>query len=69
MVVGHTPQSSGQVLSRCNGLVYVIDVGISRVYGGHSAALEIVGDRVTGLYPNGKRIVYKSGSSAGSDSM
>ncbi|KAI8928616.1 Metallo-dependent phosphatase-like protein [Entophlyctis helioformis] len=56
MVVGHTPQLNGQILRRCKGKFYVIDVGISRVYGGHSAALEIVGDRVTGLYPGGKRV-------------
>jgi fructose-1,6-bisphosphatase len=58
MVVGHTPQLSGKVLRRCQGKVYVIDVGISRVYGGHSAALEIIGDTVTGLYPRNKRIKY-----------
>lgn len=33
MVVGHTPQLSGRVLKRCSGKVFVIDVGISRVYG------------------------------------
>lgn len=33
MVVGHTPQMSGKVLRRCGGKVFVIDVGISRVYG------------------------------------
>lgn len=58
MIVGHTPQLSGKILDRCNGKVLVIDVGISRVYGGHSAALEIVGEIVTGLYPGGKRTRY-----------
>lgn len=58
MVVGHTPQLSGKVLKRCRGRVFVVDVGISRVYGGHSAALEIDGDIVTGLYPGGKRIKF-----------
>jgi hypothetical protein len=56
MVVGHTPQMDGKVLSRCEQKVFVIDVGISRVYGGHSAALEIQGSQVTALYPN-KRVV------------
>ncbi|KAL2918295.1 hypothetical protein HK105_202222 [Polyrhizophydium stewartii] len=51
MVVGHTPQAGGRVLRRCAGRFFVIDVGIARVYGGHSAALEIVGARVSALYP------------------
>ncbi|OAJ40226.1 hypothetical protein BDV3_004772 [Batrachochytrium dendrobatidis] len=54
MVVGHTPQLDGSVLRRCNGKLYVIDVGISRVYGGNSAALEIIGDHVYALYPGKK---------------
>ncbi|KAJ3054722.1 hypothetical protein HK097_000968 [Rhizophlyctis rosea] len=54
MVIGHTPQRDGRILSRCKGRVFVIDVGISRVYGGNAAALEIVGDRVKALYPSGK---------------
>ncbi|KAI8892782.1 Metallo-dependent phosphatase-like protein [Globomyces pollinis-pini] len=58
MVVGHTPQASGEILKRCDGQVYVIDVGISRVYGGHSAAIEIVGDEVTALYAS-KRVRLK----------
>lgn len=55
MVIGHTPQMDGKILSRCQHKVFVIDVGISRVYGGHSAALEILDRSVTALYP-GKRI-------------
>ncbi|KAH6560086.1 hypothetical protein BASA60_000085 [Batrachochytrium salamandrivorans] len=51
MVVGHTPQLDGTVLSRCNGKLHVIDVGISRVYGGNSAAIEIIGGDVYALYP------------------
>ncbi|KAJ3284737.1 hypothetical protein HDU79_007891 [Rhizoclosmatium sp. JEL0117] len=56
MVIGHTPQyENGQILSRCNGSVFVIDVGISSAYGANCAALEIVGDTVTALYcVNGK---------------
>ncbi|KAI8907730.1 Metallo-dependent phosphatase-like protein [Powellomyces hirtus] len=51
MVIGHTPQlDSGHILSRCNNRVHVIDVGISAVYGGNHAALEILGDRVTAIY-------------------
>jgi hypothetical protein len=59
MVVGHTPQLTGKILSRCNHKVHVIDVGISRVYGGHSAALEIIGDSVFGLYPNARVEISK----------
>ncbi|RKO88199.1 Metallo-dependent phosphatase-like protein, partial [Blyttiomyces helicus] len=51
MVIGHTPQYDGRILGRCTGKVFVIDVGISSVYGGHAAALEIVGDTVRALYP------------------
>ena len=43
-------QLNGKILSRCNGQVLVADVGISSVYGGNCAALEIVGDRLTALY-------------------
>ncbi|KAJ3075145.1 hypothetical protein HDU98_009099 [Podochytrium sp. JEL0797] len=51
MVVGHTPQyETGEILSRCDGQVFVIDVGISSAYGANCAALEIVGDTITALY-------------------
>jgi hypothetical protein len=53
MVVGHTPQLNGKILPRCRGRVYVIDVGISRVYGGNHAALDILPDgTVRAIYPN-----------------
>ncbi|KAH6578806.1 hypothetical protein BASA61_000035 [Batrachochytrium salamandrivorans] len=51
MVIGHTPTEDGRISNRCNGLVYIIDVGISRAIRGRIAALEIVGSRVTPLYP------------------
>ncbi|KAI8615286.1 hypothetical protein BC830DRAFT_1123407 [Chytriomyces sp. MP71] len=51
MVIGHTPQlATGEILSRCDGRVFVIDVGITTRYGGNCAALEIVEDTVTALY-------------------
>jgi hypothetical protein len=50
MVVGHTPQLDGRVLSRCENRLFVIDVGISRVYGGHFAALSIRDGVVSALY-------------------
>jgi hypothetical protein len=52
MIVGHTTQD-GKILRRCHGRLYVIDVGITKVYGGHCGAIEIVGDTVTGLYCEG----------------
>ncbi|KAH9267797.1 hypothetical protein BASA83_009736 [Batrachochytrium salamandrivorans] len=51
MVIGHTPTKDGMIGNRCDGLVYIIDVGISRSVRGRIAALEIVGSRVTPLYP------------------
>ncbi|KAH6564300.1 hypothetical protein BASA62_007984 [Batrachochytrium salamandrivorans] len=51
MVIGHTPTEDGMIDDRCNGLVYIIDVGISKAIRGRIAALEIVGNRVTPLYP------------------
>ncbi|KAH6595363.1 hypothetical protein BASA50_005881 [Batrachochytrium salamandrivorans] len=51
MVIGHTPTEDGRISNRCNGLVYIIDVGISKAIRGSIAALEIVGDHVTPLYP------------------
>lgn len=55
MIIGHTPQTNGEILRRCNSKVFVIDVGISRFYGGHSGALEIIGNTITALYP-GRRV-------------
>ncbi|RKP07341.1 Metallo-dependent phosphatase-like protein, partial [Thamnocephalis sphaerospora] len=52
MVVGHTVQDNGRVLSRCNGRFFVIDVGISRSIKGRQAALEILPDgTVRAIYP------------------
>ena len=52
MFVGHTPQLTGKILKRCDGLIYDIDVGISEEYGGNLGAVEILGDTVTAIYPN-----------------
>ncbi|RKP08961.1 Metallo-dependent phosphatase-like protein, partial [Thamnocephalis sphaerospora] len=41
MVVGHTVQDDGHILSRCRERFFVIDVGISKAIRGHQAALEI----------------------------
>ncbi|KAG0091021.1 hypothetical protein BGZ93_005334 [Podila epicladia] len=63
LISGHTPQyQTGKILSICNGSYMVIDVGISKYYGGHLAALEIIEhndgtESVYALYPGGKRKV------------
>ncbi|MEZ4239083.1 MAG: hypothetical protein R3F59_23610 [Myxococcota bacterium] len=41
MVVGHTTQRDGHVLTRCGGALQVVDTGISDHYGGHLAVLEL----------------------------
>jgi hypothetical protein len=46
IVVAHTVQSDG-INTSCDGLVYRIDVGIARYYGGMPQALEIRGSTVT----------------------
>ncbi|KNZ62137.1 uncharacterized protein VP01_130g15 [Puccinia sorghi] len=40
MVMGHTPQFNG-ITSRCDGMILLIDTGISSAYGGPLTALEI----------------------------
>ncbi|KAG0204485.1 hypothetical protein BGX28_003579 [Mortierella sp. GBA30] len=63
LISGHTPQyQTGKILSICNGGYMVIDVGISKYYGGHLAALEIIESSdgtqsVYALYPGGKRLL------------
>jgi hypothetical protein len=59
MVMGHTVQHDGKVHSRCDGKAILIDVGISKAYGRHRAALEIIGDKVVAIN-NGERIEIKT---------
>jgi len=53
MVVGHTTQRTGQVLSRCGGRLLVIDVGIADHYGGHLGAIELIDGDARALYAGG----------------
>lgn len=53
MVVGHTTRRDGRIQPRCEGRLLVIDIGISRHYGGHEGALEIVDGDARALYPTG----------------
>ncbi len=54
MVMGHTTQRDGRILVRFAGRAVFIDTGLSTGYGGHRAALELRGDRLTALYPEGR---------------
>jgi hypothetical protein len=50
MVVGHTVQHDGAIHTRCGGKMILIDIGISKVYGGNKGSLEIRGNDVYALY-------------------
>jgi len=59
MVVGHTVQVNGKVLVRCQGKFIVVDVGISRAYGGRMAALEIwPNGRMEAIYRDGREVIH-----------
>ncbi|TPX30885.1 hypothetical protein SmJEL517_g05668 [Synchytrium microbalum] len=55
MVVGHTPQLAG-IKSRCRGRVVLIDVGISKAYGGRLSALELFADSAHAIYEGPIRV-------------
>jgi hypothetical protein len=76
MVVGHTIQEDGSILTRCPGptgqpRLFVIDVGMSRAYLGHLAALECQDGVVSGLYPHGREILadFNTHHEAGSSEL
>ena len=54
MVMGHTPTKDGRIGVRFGGRALFIDTGLSTGYGRHLTALEIRGDRLTALYPEGR---------------
>jgi len=58
IVVGHTPTGTGKILSRFDGRVYQIDVGMHRYYGGNMAALEITGEGVFAIYPDQRVMLH-----------
>jgi hypothetical protein len=51
-VVGHTPQTGGQIVSRFNGKVYLIDTGMLSTYfpGGRASALNIQDGKISFIY-------------------
>ncbi len=55
-VVGHTPSSTGQIMPRFAGKVFLIDTGMLRGYtkDGRPSALEIEGDSVSAIYETGR---------------
>jgi hypothetical protein len=54
MVMGHTTTSDGRIGVRFGGRALFIDTGVSTGYGRHLAALELRGDRLTAIYPEGR---------------
>jgi hypothetical protein len=54
MVMGHTTMKDGRIGVRFGGRTLFIDTGLSTGYGRHLAALEIRGDRLTAIYPEGR---------------
>jgi hypothetical protein len=69
MVVGHTPQRNGRIQLRFGGSVVLIDTGmLASVYeGGRPAALEIRGDELTAVYPDGRQPVTEMAEDAAPD--
>jgi Calcineurin-like phosphoesterase len=51
-VVGHTPQTGGQIVSRFDGKVYLIDTGMLSTYfkGGRASALNIQDGKISFIY-------------------
>ncbi len=54
MVMGHTTEREGKIRARFGGKAVLIDTGLSTGYGHHLAALELKGDTLTALYPDGR---------------
>jgi hypothetical protein len=54
MVMGHTTMQDGRIGVRFGGRALFIDTGLSTGYGRRLAALEIRGERLTALYPEGR---------------
>jgi len=45
MVIGHTIQHYGEMQTRCNDKLIIIDIGMSSCYGGFFGYLEILNDK------------------------
>ena len=54
IVIAHTPTKGGMVLPRFEGKVLMIDVGLSQVYGSHSACLIVEDGKAQALHRGNK---------------
>ena len=54
IVVAHTPTTDRRIVTRYGGRVVTIDTGMLAYYKGVPSALEIVGDRIKAIYPDGE---------------
>jgi len=54
MIIGHTVQNYGEIHSRCNGKLILIDIGLSYCYGSYFGYVEIKNDvnEVWAVYKN-----------------
>ena len=59
MVMGHTTDRNGKIRVRFGGKAVFIDTGLSAHYGRHPSALELRGDTLTALYPEGRVLLVK----------
>ena len=65
VVAGHTPRRDARIGWRLGGLLYLVDTGmLSSHYRGRPAALEIVGPRVTAIYPDRRDLLAAGPGSA-----
>jgi calcineurin-like phosphoesterase family protein len=67
IVVAHTVQPKGRIMARFGGQVVMIDTGMQQAYvpDGKASALEIRGQTVTAIYPDGREVI--SGGSTPKD--
>ena len=60
IVVAHTPQPRGAIVSRFNNRLFLIDTGmLASVYKGRPSALEIEGARVKAIYPQDEAVLVE----------
>ena len=60
IVVAHTPQPWGAIVSRFNNRLFLIDTGmLASVYKGRPSALEIEGARVKAIYPQDEAVLVE----------
>jgi hypothetical protein len=65
IVVGHTVTKTDRIQDRFGGRVFLIDAGMTEVYGGHRAVLEIDGDGTfRALYPDSAPVVLETAAAA-----